>query len=364
VQSLSPRSGKESKRATLLLQDTDITFVAKWSFEPTVEKVELKMRVGDVLRVTQKRGEWWKGVNEKGQKGWFPAARVVPATAAQREQFDKQIKTLRDTLRRGKDTTGSGGSPRAADADKNGEPAPVTMSASPDDEFPSATVLFDYTARSETELTVKAGKVVLIVSQDNADWWEAEIDGEVGYLPRNFVRLNGGSEPAPLAPANPAPSDGDEASKRKTLAVTGVSRSSPHFDAPVKLASSPSASSKQSSSPGVTAAAAKKATAAPPPAAASDEDDGSSGSGDDSGAATVMAPPARSAPPPPVSTAQSRTPAVDAIKASEALSGELPRNLSPEELVQHHALLAAAALRVCRELRARLTPTELKELQG
>jgi hypothetical protein len=272
-------------------------------------------------------------VNEKGQKGWFPAARVVEATEAQRKHFDAQIKTLRTLRRKEKDAL----SPRR---DEDNGPAPVTTSSAPDDEFPRATVLFDYTARSETELTVKAGKVVLIVSQDNADWWEAEIDGEVGYLPRTFVRFVE-PEAAPSVPKQPAPQDDDEADKRKTVALTHLSTASGGGLQPKPRVPGGSGGaggvgmSKSVSVPGKLKGKADEA--------------------DD-----VPAPPARSAPPPPAA-ASSVSPALEAIKAVEALADEPPESLSKAEMRQHHALLAAAALRVSRELRSRLTAAELGE---
>ncbi len=38
--------------------------------------------------ITQRKGEWWKGFNARGAKGWFPAARVMPASSADRKAFD------------------------------------------------------------------------------------------------------------------------------------------------------------------------------------------------------------------------------------------------------------------------------------
>ena len=43
---------------------------------------------GDAVRVTQRKDEWWKGVNARGAKGWFPAGRVVPATKAEAKALD------------------------------------------------------------------------------------------------------------------------------------------------------------------------------------------------------------------------------------------------------------------------------------
>ena len=179
-------------------------------------------------------------------------------------------------------------------------------------EFPKAKVLFDYAARSETELTAHAGDIVLIVSQDNPDWWEAEKDGDVGFLPRNFVEL--------------LP------------------------DEPLKIA-------LNKSDAGASAGARKRDDESKPADADSQGDDSGSddGSSDDSDDQPVLAPPARSAPPPPAEATNSGgNSALAAIAAVEQLVDEPPESMSAAELREQHALLAAAALRVCRELRQKL----------
>eukprot|EP01087_Luapelamoeba_hula_P024536 TRINITY_DN937_c0_g1_i1.p1 TRINITY_DN937_c0_g1~~TRINITY_DN937_c0_g1_i1.p1 ORF type:complete len:508 (-),score=137.72 TRINITY_DN937_c0_g1_i1:123-1646(-) len=50
-----------------------------------------------------------------------------------------------------------------------------------------AKALFDYEAANETELTFKAGDVLIVTEQDQSGWWYAELNGKQGFVPNNYV---------------------------------------------------------------------------------------------------------------------------------------------------------------------------------
>lgn len=51
------------------------------------------------------------------------------------------------------------------------------------------TVLYDFRARNEEELTIIKGEEVTIVSRPFDEWWEAEKSGQRGLIPANYVIL-------------------------------------------------------------------------------------------------------------------------------------------------------------------------------
>jgi hypothetical protein len=51
--------------------------------------------------------------------------------------------------------------------------------------------LYDYDAREECEISFKKGQTLAIVNNQDGDWWQAKLleDGQVGYIPSNYVTL-------------------------------------------------------------------------------------------------------------------------------------------------------------------------------
>jgi len=49
--------------------------------------------------------------------------------------------------------------------------------------------LYDYTATCDTELSFKEGDVLSVTEQDESGWWYAEIRGQSGFVPNNYVEL-------------------------------------------------------------------------------------------------------------------------------------------------------------------------------
>ncbi|KJE88353.1 hypothetical protein CAOG_00016 [Capsaspora owczarzaki ATCC 30864] len=73
-------------------------------------------------------------------------------------------------------------------AKKEAEATPAAAPAATG--FKTAKALYDYEARSGTEISVKAGATVTIYSQVNNDWYHAGgADGSNGYLPASYLQM-------------------------------------------------------------------------------------------------------------------------------------------------------------------------------
>jgi len=49
--------------------------------------------------------------------------------------------------------------------------------------------LYDYTATCDTELSFKEGELLAVSEQDESGWWYAEIRGQSGFVPNNYVEV-------------------------------------------------------------------------------------------------------------------------------------------------------------------------------
>ena len=66
-------------------------------------------------------------------------------------------------------------------------PAPIQTPAA---QVPSgnAVAVFDYTPQRQGLLSFSKGQVLKIVSKDNPDWWKAELNGTVGFVPSKYLK--------------------------------------------------------------------------------------------------------------------------------------------------------------------------------
>eukprot|EP01090_Pellita_catalonica_P009009 TRINITY_DN20070_c0_g1_i1.p1 TRINITY_DN20070_c0_g1~~TRINITY_DN20070_c0_g1_i1.p1 ORF type:complete len:320 (+),score=80.14 TRINITY_DN20070_c0_g1_i1:106-1065(+) len=53
----------------------------------------------------------------------------------------------------------------------------------------TCTALYDFAAQNPQELSLRAGDVVTITKDVNADWWAGSLNGRSGLFPKNYVRL-------------------------------------------------------------------------------------------------------------------------------------------------------------------------------
>ena len=51
-----------------------------------------------------------------------------------------------------------------------------------------AVALYDYDAANDTELSFRENDVLIISEEDESGWWYAELNGNFGFIPHNYVK--------------------------------------------------------------------------------------------------------------------------------------------------------------------------------
>ncbi|TPX63785.1 hypothetical protein SpCBS45565_g06360 [Spizellomyces sp. 'palustris'] len=115
---------------------------------------DLRLDVGDVVKVEQEQGEWLYG-RVDGRAGWFPKTYV--------DVIDED--SVVDTAR---------------------APTPALLSS----RFISrGTAVWDYTALQSDEVDLVAGETVGILEKPEQEWWKVENNrGEAGLVPSNYLQ--------------------------------------------------------------------------------------------------------------------------------------------------------------------------------
>eukprot|EP01090_Pellita_catalonica_P021140 TRINITY_DN7836_c0_g1_i1.p1 TRINITY_DN7836_c0_g1~~TRINITY_DN7836_c0_g1_i1.p1 ORF type:complete len:497 (+),score=118.82 TRINITY_DN7836_c0_g1_i1:97-1587(+) len=135
----------------------------------------------------------------------FYASDPVAQQKAQQEAADQQAKVdkLKDEKKKilkqlaelDGGATGSGISVEAASPVSTREVVEVSEAAGAPleeaEDYPEieAKALFDYDAANDTELSFKAGDILIITEQDDSGWWYAELNGVQGFIPNNYVQV-------------------------------------------------------------------------------------------------------------------------------------------------------------------------------
>jgi len=111
---------------------------------------ELELKPGDIVTLlSTKDDEWWEG-ECKDKCGFFPKSYVqlIQPTVVEEKEKEKE------------------------------EKGPQKLRA-----------LFNYQAVRPTELSIKRGDVITLVSAGDEDWWEGELRGDVGFFPKLYAEL-------------------------------------------------------------------------------------------------------------------------------------------------------------------------------
>lgn len=113
---------------------------------------ELTINKGDIVKVTDHhKPGWWKG-ELNGIVGKFPSnyCKIIEMT----EDSKSDVKTVK---------------PKA-------QPLKVL-------------VMYNFTKRKESELTIKRGDIVTVREQSKSGWWKGDVNGEVGKFPSNYCKI-------------------------------------------------------------------------------------------------------------------------------------------------------------------------------
>uniref|UniRef100_UPI0037E713B5 intersectin-2-like isoform X2 n=1 Tax=Semicossyphus pulcher TaxID=241346 RepID=UPI0037E713B5 len=201
-------------------------YVALYTYE-SPEAGDLTFVEGDVVMVTEREGEWWRGCIGD-QTGVFPSNYVRPvepegtrpgAPTKKPEIAQAVSTTVAPTMYQlhlspgqlivvlAKNSTGWWLGELQARGKKRQRgwfhsshvkllgPSSSKSSPSP---LPVCQVIamYDYTAANQDELSFSKGQLISILDKTNPDWWKAEASGVTGLLPTNYVKMTTESDPS------------------------------------------------------------------------------------------------------------------------------------------------------------------------
>ncbi|KAM4713617.1 intersectin-2a isoform 2-T2 [Anableps anableps] len=201
-------------------------YVALYTYE-SPEMGDLTFDEGDIIMVTQREGEWWRGCIGD-QMGLFPSnyvrpvepeasrpgvsskkPEIVQAVAVTEAPMAYQLALSPGQLIvvRAKNSTGWWLGELQARGKKRQKgwfqsshvkllgPSSTKTSLSP---LPVCQVIamYDYAAANQDELSFSKGQLINILDKTNPDWWKGETNGVKGLLPTNYVKMTTESDPS------------------------------------------------------------------------------------------------------------------------------------------------------------------------
>ncbi|XP_037606775.1 intersectin-2a isoform X2 [Sebastes umbrosus] len=208
-------------------------FVALYTYE-SPEAGDLTFVEGDVVMVTEREGEWWRGCIGD-QTGVFPSNYVrpvepevtkpgapikKPALCVLSTEIAQAVTTaVAPTVHQlhlspgqlivvlAKNSTGWWLGELQARGKKRQRGwfhsshvkllGPTSSKSSPSP-LPVCQVIamYDYTAANRDELSFSKGQLISILDKTNPDWWKGDANGVTGLLPTNYVKMTTESDPS------------------------------------------------------------------------------------------------------------------------------------------------------------------------
>ncbi|CAL8313742.1 unnamed protein product [Lota lota] len=198
-------------------------YVALYTYE-SPEAGDLTFDEGDVVMVTEREGEWWRGcIGDR--TGVFPSNYVRPMepevnSLNLRIQIAQAlVNTVAPTAQQlslspgqlivvlAKNSTGWWLGELQARGKKrqrgwfhssNVKLLGPTSGKSTPSPLPVCQVItmYDYTAANQDELSFSKGQLISVLDKTNPDWWKGEINGVTGLLPTNYVKMTTESDPS------------------------------------------------------------------------------------------------------------------------------------------------------------------------
>ncbi|XP_062292716.1 intersectin-2-like [Scomber scombrus] len=201
-------------------------YVALYTYE-SPEAGDLTFVEGDVVMVTEREGEWWRGCIGD-HTGVFPSNYVRPvepevsrlggppkkpeiaqaiSTTATPTMHQLRLSPGQLIVVLAKNSTGWWLGELQARGKKRQRgwfhsshvkllgPSSIKSSPSP---LPVCQVIamYDYVAANRDELSFSKGQLINILDKTNSDWWKGETNGAMGLLPTNYVKMTTESDPS------------------------------------------------------------------------------------------------------------------------------------------------------------------------
>uniref|UniRef100_A0A8C1VJ65 Intersectin 2a n=1 Tax=Cyprinus carpio TaxID=7962 RepID=A0A8C1VJ65_CYPCA len=203
-----------------------LKYVALYTYE-SPESGDLTFCAEDVVLVTEREGEWWRGCIGD-QSGLFPSnyvkpkepgtanpgvpgkkpeiAQVSTANAATTpEQLSLTPGQLIVVLHKNSNSWWLGELQARGKKRKKGwfhssnvrlleaNSGKITPASQP---LCQVIAMYDYKAASKDEMSFQKGQLITVFNKDNLDWWKGEVAGVVGLFPTNYVKMTTESDPS------------------------------------------------------------------------------------------------------------------------------------------------------------------------
>uniref|UniRef100_A0A8C1M1M8 Intersectin 2a n=1 Tax=Cyprinus carpio TaxID=7962 RepID=A0A8C1M1M8_CYPCA len=191
-----------------------LEYVALYTYE-SPESGDLTFCAEDVVLVTEREGEWWRGCIGD-QSGLFPSnyvkpkepeiAQVSTANAATTpEQLSLTPGQLIVVLHKNSNSWWLGELQARGKKRKKGwfhssnvrlleaNSGKITPASQP---LCQVIAMYDYKAANKDEMSFQKGQLITVFNKDNPDWWKGEVAGVVGLFPTNYVKMTTESDPS------------------------------------------------------------------------------------------------------------------------------------------------------------------------
>lgn len=175
-------------RGASLAKPANIRVKILQSYEP-VDKEELKVRKGNYVKVLYQQNDWVYVVDSSGKEGFIPYCYC--STTNTSTDSKSSTSGYEDSFEDSED--GAGERPIFCEPQfTTNKHNSKLMTYFPKRAYgPQLTVLYDYTAYYENDISVCRGELVMLLNDQDEDWiWVATEDGEEGFVPRSFVVLH------------------------------------------------------------------------------------------------------------------------------------------------------------------------------
>ncbi|XP_016311609.1 intersectin-2-like [Sinocyclocheilus anshuiensis] len=201
-------------------------YVALYTYE-SPESGDLTFCAEDVVLVTEREGEWWRGCIGD-QSGLFPSnyvkpkepdtanpgvpgkkpeiAQVSTANAATTpEQLSLTPGQLIVVLHKNSNSWWLGELQARGKKRKKGwfhssnarlleaNSGKITPASQP---LCQVIAMYDYKAANKDEMSFQKGQLITVFNKDNPDWWKGEVAGVVGLFPTNYVKMTTECDPS------------------------------------------------------------------------------------------------------------------------------------------------------------------------
>ena len=180
---------EEKIRMASLEKPANIRVKVTQTYEP-VDDEELKVRKGNCVKILYQQNDWVYVVDSSGNEGFIPFCYCSIANTSADSNSKSSTSGYEDSFEESDD--GNGEKTMTHDElhfTRTEKPETNLVSYFPKRAYgPQLTVLFDYKAHDENDVSVSRGEFVVLLNDQDEDWvWISTEDGEEGFVPRTFV---------------------------------------------------------------------------------------------------------------------------------------------------------------------------------